>query len=217
MEGIAHIISSYNASWSGWVMLFLLLFAIVGEYMQPGIITQAYQSLRPRIERVYKDAPNNILSQILITFFRIGTLAMALCLCFAEEATFSFAAFAAVSGLIVAVLMVKMLCNALVDYTFILSRRFMPIYEHYANIFTLTTCILYPCLLVLLRVGNEMAVRWVLGIVTIFFVTLWIYRSARTFIQSPLAIIYFLLYIVTLEVLPIGALLYFASKTITLI
>lgn len=195
-------------------MLVLLLCAILSEYLQPGIITQAYISLRPRIERSYKDAPSNALSQALITLFRIGTLAMALCLSICQDRTFTFLVYLSVCALIVAVLALKMLCNVMVDHTFMLSRRFMPMYEHYSNIFTVVTILLYPCLLVVLRVDNPSACQWILGITMALFIALWIYRSARIFIISPVAILYFILYIVTLELLPIGALLYLSSQTI---
>ena len=198
-------------------MLFLLLCAILGEYIQPGAILQSVQSLRPRIERTYKDAPNNFMAQLLITLFRIGTLALALCLCLCADGAFTLTAFAAICGVIVVVIGVKMICNLIVDYTFMLSNRFMPLYEHYANIFTITTCVLYPCLLVLLRVGSTTVSCWVLGAVTVLFLLLWMYRSASIFVRSPLSVIYYLLFIVTLEVLPIGVLLYFSMQIVTLI
>ena len=198
-------------------MLVLLLCAVLGEYIQPGAITQSVQSLRPRLERTYKDAPNNFLAQLLITFFRIGTLAMALCLCLCADDAFTLTAFAALCGVVFVVLAVKMLCDLFVDYTFMVSRRFMPLYEHYANIFTITTCVLYPCLLVMLRVGSTTGSRWVLGIVAVLFLLMWLYRSSSTFINSPIAILYYILYIVTLEVLPIGGILYLSMQTLALI
>ena len=214
MESIAHIVSPLNAAWSGWVMLILMLFAIISEYAQPGVITQAVSSLRPRIERTYKDAPTNFLSQTLITLFRVGTLAMALCLSLCSDKGFTFGAFIALCMVIVVVLVVKMLCNVIVDYTFMLSRRFTPVYEHYSNILTIVACLLFPCLLVLLRIGSTEGSKWVLGIAAVLFMLLWIYRSARTYINSPIAIIYFLLYIVTMELLPLGLLFYLSSQTI---
>ena len=198
-------------------MLLLLLCAVLGEYIQPGVVLQSVQSLRPRLERTYKDAPNNFLAQLLITLFRIGTLALALCLCLCADGAFSLTAFAAICGVVIAFLGAKMLCNLIVDHTFMLSQRFMPLYEHYANIFTITTCVLYPCLLVLLRVGSPTASWWVLGAVAVLFLLLWMYRSASVFVRSPLTVIYYLLYFVTLEVLPIGVLLYFSMQIVTLI
>lgn len=214
MESIAHIFTPLNAAWCGWTMLFLLLCAVISELMQPGVISQAGASLRVRTERVYKDAPTNYLSQFLITLFRIGTLAIAIYLSFYNGGHFMFGTFAALCGVIFFVALLKMTGDAVVDYTFMISRRFSPAYEHYSNIITITSCILYPCVLVLLRFGNTIASRWVLGVATVIFLILWIYRAARHFINSPQAILYFILYICTLEFLPLGLLLYLSSQTI---
>jgi len=214
MEGVMHIFTPASAAWCGWTMLFLMLCALLSEMMQPGVISQTGASLRMRTERVYKDAPTNYLSQFLITIFRIGTLAMALYLCFYQEGPFSFDIFVAICGVVFLVTLLKMLGDVLVDYTFMLSRRFTPAYEHYANIITITSCILYPCVLVLMRYGNAIASRWVLGAVAVVFFALWIYRASRHFIESPRAVFYFILYLCTLELLPLGLILYLSSQTI---
>ncbi len=216
-SGISHIISPLSAAWCGWTMLFLFLCAILSEYLQPGIISQSGSSLIVRTERTYKDAPTNLLGQTLVTIFRIGTLAMALCFCFYPLGTFGFATYAAVCGLIIAVLLVKMVCNIILDYTFMLSRRFAAVYEHYANISTIAVCILYPALLVVLRIDNPVVGQWLLGIVTALFVIMWTYRAIRTFIISPISILYLTLYICTLELLPLAMLLYLSQKTISAI
>lgn len=214
-EGLIHIITPMSAAWCGWTMLGLLFCAILSEYMQPGIISQAPLSLWAQSDRVYKDAPVNFMGQTLISLFRIGTMAMALCLCFDTGRPFRFAAFATVCGIILAILIAKMVCNILLDHTFMLSRRFSSPYEHYANITTIACCLLFPCLIVTLRIGNTAVSRWVLGVITALFLLMCLYRMIRTYIQSPLAIIYVLLYICTLEVLPLGILLYLSSQTLS--
>ena len=214
MEGITHIFTPSSAAWCGWTMLLLMLCALLSEMMQPGVISQTDASLRMRTDRVYKDAPTNYLSQFLITLFRIGTLAMALYLCFYQQGPFSFGIFVAVCGVVFLVTLLKMLGDVLVDYTFMLSRRFSPAYEHYANIITITSCILYPCVLVLMRYGNAIASRWVLGTVAVVFFALWIYRASQHFIESPRAVFHFILYLCTLEFLPLGLILYLSSQTI---
>lgn len=216
-EGIAHIISPMSAPWCGWIMLGLLVCGILSEYFQPGVITQSWDSLRIRAERSYKDAPMNFIGQMLLNMFRLGTLAMLLCMCFSEEGQFSFLAYLAVNALIVGVMMVKMLCNVTVDYTFQLTRRFGGAYEHYSNIATMLGLIVWPTLLVLLHVGNTAVNRWALGIAAILFFALWVYRSAAQYIKSPMAVLYVLVYWSTLELLPMAVLVYLSEKTITAI
>ena len=195
-------------------MFFLLLCAVLSEYFQPGVILQAHTSLVVRADRAYKDAPTNFLGQALITLFRIGTGAMALCLCLCTDEQFRFLSFIVVCGVIIGVVLVKMLCNQLLDYTFMLTRRFAPVYEHYGNIITIAAATLYPCLLVLLRLGNPIAARWVLGIIAVLFAGVWAYRTFRTYVVSLKAVLYIIVYLFTLEWLPLAALYIFSSQTI---
>ena len=55
---------------------------------------------------------------------------------------------------------------------------------------------------------------WTIGIVAVLFLGVWLYRCARTYLVSPAAIIYLLLYIATVEVLPLMALFYLSDKLI---
>ncbi|MBQ2067456.1 MAG: DUF4271 domain-containing protein [Paludibacteraceae bacterium] len=215
-EGITHIVSSANAPWCGWTMLVLLITAVLAELFQPGVVTQAKSSLMAQNDRTYKESPVNFLGQLMITLFRIGVIAMSLYLCCRPTGRFSFAGFGVISAIVLAVFLVKMLSNIWVDRTFGISRRFGDPYEHYGNIATLLTLVLYPTVLVLMRVGNPIANRWVVGLMALLFIGVWLYRSIRQFMTSIVQIPYLLLYICTMEVLPI-AILYISSDQIVTI
>ena len=211
-----HIVSPLTAPWCGWTMLVLFLLAVLSEWIQRGVITQTLTSLTVHSERTYKDAPTNTLAQLFITLFRFGTFAMAICLCFASEG-FSFAAYAAVLGIILGVMLLKMLCNRLLDYTFQITRLFGDANEHYANILTLASVVMYVLLLIFLRIDSEPAYRWMVGSVAALFFLLWLYRSARQFVRSPMAVLYLLLYMATLELLPMAGITVLSAKTIAII
>lgn len=198
-------------------MLVLLLCAVLGEIFQPGVISQAHASLLSQNDRTYKDAPVNFQGQLLMTIFRIGTIAMGLYLCLYTGGQSGFGVFAALCGLVIALILVKMLCNNLLDYTFQISRRFMPPYEQYSDITTITTYLLYPALLVMLRVDNLVLNRWLVGIVAALFLLMWLYRLARNYVHSFAGLAYVVLYIATLEILPLGILFYLGLKTISII
>ena len=76
--------------------------------MQPGVILQSPTSLLAQTDRTYKDSPVNLYGQLLISVFRIGTLAMGVYLCVPESAAFRFGIYAAICGMTVAMLLVKM-------------------------------------------------------------------------------------------------------------
>lgn len=217
MDGVMHIVSMTNVPWCGWTMLALLLCAVLAEFFQPGVITQAPAALLARTDRTYKESPANFMGQLMVTLFRIGTFALALCLCFCSFNHAHFTAFWAISGIIMIVLMLKMLLNVLLDYTFSLSRRFGSAYEAYGNIVTTGTVVLYPVMLVLMHVTNPLAVQGTIAALAILFLCAWTFRAVRTYLVSPAAILYLVLYIATLEVVPMALLFYLSAKTINYI
>jgi len=198
-------------------MLALLIFAIMSELLQPGVILQARNSLLVKGDRLYKESPDNFMGQLMITLFRVGVVTMAVYLCCQETGNFSFSGFSVVFGIVLAVIIVKMICNRLVDYVFGLSRRFGSAYEHYGNILTLATLVIYPVLLVLLRFSQPSVNRWIIGAVGVLFIAVWLFCAFRQFVKTPRAIVYLLLYACTLEVLPWALLYLFSNQTITMI
>lgn len=216
-SGIPHIISSLNSPWCAWTMLILLLCGILSEWFQPGVISQAHNSLVVRNDRIYKESPANFLGQLFVSLFRLGTFAMALYLCQAPGQNIAYPVFWIICGLVLTVFLVKMLCNSLIDYTFMLSQRFGAQYEHYGNLFTLVAMILYPMMLILLHVSSPIVTRWICGIVIVLFILVWAYRIIRTYVTSPGAVVYMLLYICTLEILPFAGLAYLSAKTISVL
>lgn len=198
-------------------MFGLFLCAVLAELTQPGVISQAAASLFAHTERTYKESPDTFMGQLLITLFRIGTLSMTLCLCLCAEGRLPFKAFWAVGGVILAVFIVKMLCNVLLDYTFGITRLHGDAYEPYGNVVTLTAMTLYPLLLVLTYIGSLAVSQWTVGIVAVLAVAVWTYRSARTYCVSPMAVLYLAGYIATLEVLPIAATYCLSAKLLSTI
>lgn len=209
MNAIEHILTPWSASWWGWTMFLLLLCGIASEFMQPGVISQAHRSLLSHNERTYKDA------QLLVTLFRTGTIAMGISLCVYSGGELSFTAYAAVIGAIFGTMLLKRICNGLLGYTFMLSQRSAPVYEQYGDLTTICACLLYPAILVAVHLGSIHAVRWICAAVAVLFLVVWTYRVGRTYACSPAALLYIALYIGTLEILPMGGLLYLSSIMIT--
>lgn len=212
-EGIAHIISPASAVWCSWTMLVLLLCGILSELFQPGVISQAKNSLITQTDRVYKESPNNFMGQLMIHLFRLGVITMAMYLCCVETGYFSFTGFWAIFGITLVMNIIKLVCNYFMDFTFQLTRRFGNAHEHYGNILTLIVLAIYPVLLVLLRYGAPQVNRWVLGTMAVIFLLLWFYRAFRQFITTPRAIGYLFIYFCTIELLP-WVLLYILSNQI---
>lgn len=216
-EGIGHIITPVSAAWCGWTMLFLLVCGILAEIFQPGVVSQAYVSLWARTERTYKEAPVNFLGQLFVSVYRIGTLSFALCICLYTDGHCSFAGYSAVFGIVLAVLLIKMLCNVVLGYAFSLRRQTMDAYEHYSNITTIACLALSAAMLGLMRYGDKEIAMWVFWSVTTAFLLIWIYRSWQIFVSRPIEVVYLLIYMATLEILPISMVYYLSEQTISLL
>lgn len=206
-----------SAPWCSWMMLALFLCMVLAEITQPGVLLQSPSALVVRTERDYKESSANFMGQLFITLFRIGTASMAMCLCWCPADHAPLEAFGVVCGILVAVLLVKMVCNVLLDYAFSLTRRFGDGYELYGNIATLSAAVLYVALLVLLRIPDVTVARWTAGAIAGLFILLWMYRAARAYVRSLSAVLYLVVYIVTLEVLPMAAFIYLSAQTIAIL
>ncbi len=214
---MTHFHTLLSAPWSAWTMLGLLLFAFLAEFFQPGVITQAPSSVFARTDRVYKEAQANFPGQLFITIFRIGVLSMAMCACFCTLNHTPFSAFWAICGLVVVIFLIKTGVNSLLDYTFSLSRRFGKGHEAYSDLITITTVVIYPILLILLHTHSTVASVWTAGIMAVLFIAAWLYRCIRTYLVSPAALLYLIIYTITMEFLPIVLLFYLSEKTIAIL
>lgn len=195
-------------------MLGLMVCAIISELFQPGVITQASTSLTTREERTYKNIPDNFFGQFFITIFRVGTSAMAIQLALTKNTPFMFHTYAIICALVLILILLRIINWSFLNYVFNLSRIFTSPHEHFFNIYTLGTITIFPILLVLIYIGHVYITTWTIGLILMLFFIIWIYRSAKIFIISPKAILYYILYIITLEVLPMGLLIYLSIQTI---
>lgn len=211
-----HIESVLSAPWVGWIMFLLLLSPLLAEWSQPGVVTQSFTAFFAHSDRTYRESPATYLGQFWISIFRLGCIAMTLFLCFyAGEA--SWRIFVLIFACVLAVMIAKMLINRLLDYTFQLTRNFGSSYEAYGDLVTMIGLVLYPALLFILHYGTPLATRWVASIAAVVFIALWIFRSWRSYVSSLVAPIYLIMYIATLEVLPMAGLAYLSGQMLTLI
>lgn len=213
-NAIEHIMSPVSAPWCAWVLLGLLICVVLSELLQPGVVSSSFTTLLSRAERTYKAAPNNFFGQLLITLFRIGCFSMALYIAVWPGGAFYARGFFAIAAIVLGVLILKMLCYLFLKYVLSIHSQFTVATEHYSNLFTLSTVLLYPLLLFIYYLGNSMVSLYVLCVLACLFLLVWLIKSARLFIVSPMGIVYFLLYICTLEALPMFGVYYLSAKTV---
>ena len=218
--GTEHIVSLYSTGWYSWILLALGICAILSEVFQPGIMTGATASVFAHSERMYKQTPDNFPGQLSATLFRIGTPALMLVMISRDRfdsTADGIASYGIAFGIIVAVLLLETAINSLIDYTFELKAYAAGIGTHIANIATLICFGLYPAILVLPLAGSMTANRWVACVFAIAYLGITTYRLVRLFMSGAKSIIYILMYVFTLEVLPMGVLVAGMSQMMKII
>ncbi|MBR1878523.1 MAG: DUF4271 domain-containing protein [Paludibacteraceae bacterium] len=218
-NGIEHIVSLYNASWYGWTLLLLGICAVLSEVFQPGVMTGITGTVFARSERMYKRTPDNFPGQLSSTIFQIGTLALMLVMIWRDRfdsAANGIALYGIAAAMIVAVLLVKTALNGLIDYTFQLKAS-AEVSTHMAGITMLVCLGLYAAALVLPLAHSVVVNRWVAGALGIVYLALTTYRMVLVFMSGAKSILYILMYVMTLEVLPIGVLVAGISQMMQII
>mgnify|MGYP004626136209 CR=1 FL=1 len=203
MHYALHILSPVSAPWVAWVMLFLLLCAVVAEMVQSGVVLQAFSTIFAKVERSYGDVQQNPLEELIMNIFRIGTFAMALYLYAYRAGDFRFTTYLLVAAWVLGIDAVKLAAAALVNYTFRISKRFALISTHYNNLWTVICCGFYVALLFLLNIDNAVVTKWSLFALAVAAIVLVLIKWIRIFCTDVRSLLYIVLYILTLEVLPL--------------
>ena len=220
MPFVPHILSPESAPWVGWTMLGLLFLAVLSELMQQGALLGSFALVFQKVERTYHDPHRNAPGQLCINLFRTGTFALALYLfcyvggtlrfghwqvvLFSDEA-FRFSKYLLVLLVVFGVDTLKYVLTLWVNYTFQISQRIALISMHYDSLWTVINSAFYLLLLVLLPVDSAAVIFW--GFVVLCAVALLLIgvKWLRVFYAGPASLLYILLYLLTLEVLPLCA------------
>lgn len=210
-------------------MLLLAVFAVLSELMQPGVLSGSFTLVFSKVERTYHDPHRNIPGQLCINVFRIGTFALALYLfCyvggtlslghwevqFLTDKTFLFRKYLLVLLVVFGVDTVKYLLTLWVNYTFQISRRFTLISLHYNSLWTVINSAFYLLLLVLLPVDSPKIIFWSFLALCIVALVLIGVKWLRVFYSGLPSLLYIALYLLTLEVLPLLAMVACAEEVI---
>ncbi len=200
-------------------MLGLPICAILAGVFQPAVIRQGFVSLFSKVERSYNDSPMNYIGQALLFVFRAGIVGMAIYLftynsqlaMHANSSEFLFSRYMTIMGAVAAMEVVKYLVSLLLNYTFQLSRQFATLFAHYTYVSTSICCVLYPLLLLIIYFGSQALTTIGLCVMmSVCWLVLFI-KWVRVFFTSIPSVIYVLLYILTIEVLPLLTLTYIFS------
>ena len=207
MDGILRISSSLSEPWTAWVMLLLLIVIALAEKFQPGLVRNSIENMFTIKERdsLFSMSSPDMRARVLLNIYQISIIALSLyTVCFVGE-KFGFLVFLETAGLVTLVFGVKDAVCRLVAFVFFDSKTFNLTKRHYVYLLTAFTIYAYPVLLVVLFWHSiPVTAAWVAAIVlyAFFFVCILI-KLFRLFFTDFLACFYILLYLCTLELIPL--------------
>lgn len=187
-------------------MLGMLLLFVAALQRQPGLVKYSFHSLFSRLKRSYSDASSDLLTELLMLIIHAGSLTMLLYAIFFVEGHFSLLFFGMMMAVSLLFWVLKFLLIRMISYVFSIQLRSESPMDAYSQLWVFSSVLLYPMMVLLINTNWTVLAAVVLGVtLSVQFVLVFI-RLFRLFAVNPLSILYILLYIVTLEILPICAL-----------
>ena len=211
MQMTPHISSLYSAEWLPWVLLLCGMLLIAILISNPRCVADSFSSLFSGLERRYTDT-SGMLTMSGLRLFCIAVSALAAEVCLYKSGAFPVRGWLVLNAVVFAAWTGKMLVRRYAAYVFSLESWLRPWSDYMRSLWTAVSVLLF----VAVAVCAYVPVCWLplaLGaaVAVLYFASL-IVRLLRTCYLSPLSLFYIALYITTLEVLPLSAVLYAADR-----
>lgn len=213
MDNVARILSPDSASWVMWVLFGLLLLALCVGFLGSDIAALA-RSLFSKSDRMYVDRnTQGILQTIIVQSFRIGVIALVGYLWIYNANDFAIVNYLLVVGIVASLLLVQWLLLKGIGNVFLTPKQLAIAMEQRSVVCNTMAMLLWPIALVMIYIGKE-ASTVLCGIAGGVYVVLICVKYMQLFYQNVLSIGYMLLYVISLEVLPLCTALIWAQKLI---
>ena len=213
MDNVARILSPDSASWVMWVLFGLLLLALCVGFLGSDIAALA-RSLFSKSDRMYVDRnTQGILQTIIVLSFRIGVIALVGYLWIYNANDFAIVNYLLVVGIVASLLLVQWLLLKGIGNVFLPQKQLAIAMEQRSVVCNAMAMLLWPIALVMIYIGKE-ASTVLCGIAGGVYVVLICVKYMQLFYQNVLSIGYMLLYVISLEVLPLCTALIWAQKLI---
>lgn len=213
MDNIVRIWSPNSAPWVMWVLSGLLLLALCVGFLGSDIAALA-RSLFSKSDRMYVDRnTQGILQTIIVLSFRIGVIALVGYLWIYNANDFAIVNYLLVVGIVASLLLVQWLLLKGIGNVFLTPKQLAIAMEQRSVVCNTMAMLLWPTALVMIYIGKE-ASTVLCGIAGGVYVVLICVKYMQLFYQNVLSIGYMLLYVISLEVLPLCTALIWAQKLI---
>ena len=200
--GLPHISSLYSESWVAWLLFALLVIALSNPFVR--MVGVTWHSVFSQSERAYTPQTHDWLSEITLRIFQLGVVTIGMLMWILPQGNVEPILFAQSLGIVTAVYVVQSVLTFAVGHVFVSAKRLGIAWAQHNNIRTLMCIGIYPVLLLLLNITNSMVPQILCGIIVVLFVLLLAGKCLQLFYTGALSILYVLLYVVCLEILPLG-------------
>ncbi len=207
MNILPHISSPYSEPWVAWVLCALLAIVAVSPSMRSNV-RASIRSLFSQSERMYDSFSYSWGSIVANFLFRLGTVSMAVyLLAYRAEAGFTAGTYAKVVGITAAFFVAQFLLQWAINSLFLSNREWEQVTESHDNICTAACFLLLPVLFVVTRWELPTVARVLFGVVFVLFVAALLRKGGQLLAQSWRAYAYIILYIISLDVVPLWGIL----------
>lgn len=204
MNILPRISSAVSEPWVGWIMLFLLLCIALIYSREMVYVKNLFHRYMSQMKRSFGDMSLTMGSVIAMNIYKIGILAMAMYLCVKTTGAISFVEYLMVVAVILGIWGAKRLIIRGLSFVFGWKRSMLMPMEAYNGLWLLMCLFLYPILLILIYFAVPLVLQICMGGMMMAYIVLLTIRLLRSCLIKPISIFYILLYICTIELLPIG-------------
>ena len=203
MKWIEHISSPYSENWVYWIFLLLLMLMFLNDSVKNSLII-AFRTISSHSDRVYGGQNSNILGVLSAWIFRIALFALVVYMASFKVGEFSFLRYLKIIGGVGVVFLVQYILTLGVGWVFVARKDLDNGLGQLEIVRNSTGMILLPMPLVIILVDNYLFSWILLGIIGTFFIILTLIKSLQLFYKNILSLFYVLLYLICLEIIPVG-------------
>lgn len=206
MNGIPHISSPYSESWVYWIILLLSVLIFFNHSVRNSVAI-AFRSIYSHSDRIYSNQNSNLLVKFCSWIFRIIIFALAIYVAIFETGDFSFLTYLAIVGIVSVVCLLQHALILCVGWVFVTRKQLDNGLGQLENVRNSIGVMLLPILVIMVWINNPLCSWILLGVLGTIFVLLTLTKSLQLFCKNILSVLYILLYLICLEIIPMGGIL----------
>lgn len=213
MEGWVRILSPSSATWVAWMLVVLLILAW-GNGLFVSDISTLVRGMFSKADRMYVNRnTQGIIHNIISWSYRCGIIALVGYLCIYDEYDFTIVNYVLVLGVTLGILLLRWLLVRGVGSVFVDQKQLVIALEQRSVVCNTVAILLWPIALLMMYTGSVTKML-LCGLMGGIFIVVMSVKYMQLFYKNLLSVVYMLLYVTSLEILPLSAALFLAKKLI---